>query len=108
VALSVVVLLACPPYYGAATASAGQLHAALGHHPCWAPPSAVEMCAALANRQRRPGPGMTVDCPPSAERGTQFQARVNTVRLAAEIAGLTLISGALPWLVMRQPTRHHG
>ena len=100
-ALAVVVLLAFPPYFGIDTASRGRLHAAMGHHPRWAPPSAAEVCAVLANRQRGPGPGATVECPPSAERARQLDARINTVRLATELAGLMLIFAASAWLATR-------
>jgi hypothetical protein len=104
-ALAVVVLLAFPRYFGIDTASGGRLHAAMGHHPRWAPPSAAEVCAALANRQRGPGLGTTVECPPSAERARRLAARVNTVRLVIELAGLMLILSASAWLATRWQSR---
>jgi len=107
VVLSSIVLGTCPPYYGAATNAAGQLHTALGHHPRWATPSAGEICSALAERQRRQGLGATVRCSPAAQLGTQFEARVNTVRLGAELAGVLLVSSAIASLAIRQRTRPH-
>lgn len=98
-ALGVSALLAAPPYFGSDAASAGLRHASLGHRPRWAPPSADEVCLALLDRAQPAPRAPALACPPAGSRRADMAVRVNTVRLAGELA--TLLLAGLAWNWMR-------
>jgi len=41
------VVVVFPPYFGIDVESGGTLHASIGHHPIWSPPSSEYVCHAL-------------------------------------------------------------
>jgi hypothetical protein len=76
-ALVLLVMILFPPYYGIDRESGGRLHAFIGYHPVWDPPSASDVYQRL-----------TPAAPEGSSPGdlSSFEARLNVVRLAFNLA----------------------
>jgi hypothetical protein len=80
-AAAIVALFLVPPFFGVDRASGGRVHAAIGHHPVWRPPTSEQVFVALAP------PGTLL---PAPARLADFQARINRVRLTGEAFAVAL------------------
>jgi hypothetical protein len=89
--LGLALLVLFPPFFGVDRESNGRIHAALGHHPIWRPPSSAEVFRALS-----PGAASL----PEAERLAAFQTRFNAVDFAAK-ALLLLVLSSVATLILR-------
>jgi hypothetical protein len=76
-ALILLAMILFPPYFGVDRESGGRLHAFIGHHPIWDPPPASYVYQRLSSGD--PGSSAPADL-------SSFEARVNVVRLARNIA----------------------
>jgi hypothetical protein len=79
-------LLLFPPYFGIDRGSEGRVHAYLGHHPVWKPPSSEHVFRALSPR------GSSV---PGPERLGAYQARLNVVNLSMKLLGVVVCAAGL-------------
>jgi len=81
----ILVVLAFPPYFGIDVESGGTLHASIGHHPIWDPPSSEYVCHAL-------NPDAVEVC---REGTSAYRSGLNRVRLALQevllVAGMLVV-----------------
>jgi len=97
------VLLSFPPFFGIDTTSNGRVHADIGHHPRWRPPSPEQVLRAVSARRGAAARGAAVPGPAGSPDPAAYQARLNVVRLASE-ALLVLAGTGLALLVTGRRT----
>jgi hypothetical protein len=78
-----VLMLSFPPYFGIDGASQGRIHAFLGYHPFWDPPTREEALAVLSEAGAEPGRSLQL---------TDLRVDRNNVRLTLNVLGLVLAS----------------
>ncbi len=82
-ALALLVILLFPPYLAMDSTSGGTVHAAVGHHPVWAPPTQAHALAVLARDPDLGDAGILLE---------NLDIRVNRVRLLSQVIGLVLVA----------------
>lgn len=90
--LFIFVLILFPPYFGIDVESEGRVHAFIGYHPIWSPPSSEQVYEILTSES-----ASAVD----AVRLSSFEARLNVVRLAFNIFVLVIVA-VVALIVFRQ------
>jgi len=91
--LVLLLLFLYPPFMSVDPESGGRVHAALGHHAVWDPPSPEFVFRALYP---------TAPELPSAERLAGFVPRVNRVRLTIHTLAVLLICGLVVFILRRR------
>ena len=71
-AIILITMIVHPPYFGIDSESGGKLHAFIGYHWIWDPPSAPDVYESLTKSDPTGGDPL---------RLASFEARINTVRL---------------------------
>ena len=78
-----ILMLIFPPFYGIDTTSDGQIHAFIGHHALWSPPTPEHVFAILSEAEVGPEGGL---------ENSNLEVRRNNVRLGSNIFVLILLS----------------
>ncbi len=83
----IIIMILFPPYFGIDTESEGRVHAFIGYHPIWSPPSSEYVYEALTSESAANA---------DAARVSSFQARLNKVQLIINFLILVSVTaGAL-------------
>jgi hypothetical protein len=90
--LIALVLVLFPPFFGVDIESEGRVHASLGYHPVWSPPTSEHVYEVLTSRG-----AAGVD----EQRISSFQARLNVVHLVFNIFVLVIITLAAVFVFRR-------
>ena len=93
-ALVLILMILFPPYYGIDRESGGRVHAFVGYHAIWNPPSASYVYERLAFLD-----------PESADPGrlSSFEARLNAVRMIFNCAILGIATALAMFVLRKQP-----
>jgi len=97
-ALVLLLMFLYPPFMSIDPESGGRVHAALGCHAVWKPPSPEFVFRSLYP-----------DAPelPDAERLAGFVPRINRVRLTVNVLGVALAGSLAIWVLRRRLSRRH-
>lgn len=94
-AVALLLMILYPPFFGIDRGSGGRRHAFIGYRAVWSPPSPSEVYLRLTSQD-------PTGVAPS--RLAAFEARVNVVRLALNVAGLGVAVALGAWLTGRKTT----
>ncbi len=83
--LALLLMLLFPPYFGIDRTSDGRVHAFLGYHPLWAPPTATDALPVLAGEAVAPYAGTEPQ---------NVDVRMDLVRLGINVIALAIAVGA--------------
>jgi hypothetical protein len=96
-ACGLVLMLSFPPYFGIDEGSQGRVHAFLGFHPFWDPPTREDALAVLSEAGAEPGRSLQL---------TDLRVGRNNVRLTLNVLGLVLAS-SIAILALRTRSAGH-
>jgi len=82
-ALALLLMLLFPPYFAMDRTSGGAVHASVGHHPVWAPPTRGDALGVLT---------ANADAFSAVIERDNLDVRVNRVRLLGQVIGLAAVA----------------